>query len=536
MRRLSSLCTALLLIAGASGLHADDEATPKTPVVAAEPAPPAAEPSEADLELAQVTSAAMAKDPQAEAKIAAATSWFGTYAKKKDKDGNDVPGSLETGISAGDNAWMLVACALVLLMTAPGLALFYGGLVRQKNVLGTMMQSFILMGIVTVIWTVFGFSMAFSSGNPFFGDFSTYAFLKGVVWDDVLATDANRYPISYDYAPTISFGVFAMFQLMFAIITPALITGAFAERMKFSAMVVFSVLWMVVVYLPMAHMVWGVDGFFNWWNAAATIPAFDFAGGTVVHISSGVAALMCALFLGKRRGYPNRPMPPHNLVLSFIGAALLWFGWFGFNGGSALGAGGLAVLAFANTQIAAAAAAVAWVVAEWLLRGKPTLLGGISGCVAGLVAITPACGFVTPGSALAIGAIAGFICFGSVTYLKRMLGYDDALDAFGIHGVGGIWGAIATGLFLNVDVNAAVPALTMFSGGSLYYGKIVAGEVNVVMNQIMAVLFTVVLSGVGSAVILLVVKLVLGLRTTADDEERGIDLTQHGEEAYNPAA
>ena len=535
-RHLLTFLAALSFSCG-SALWAEDPA-PTTVTTPAATAPAAAAETKKELTpdekaMAELIEKAKLKDPAIEAKIAASAAWFGTYAQKKDKDGNALPGTLATGVNSGDNAWMLISAALVLLMTGPGLALFYGGMVRRKNVLGTLMQSFALMGIVTVLWTIFGFSLAFAPGSAFFGDPTKYSFLAGVVWDSALFADGNRYPISVDYAPTISFGVFALFQMMFAIITPALITGAFAERMKFSAMVMFSTLWLVIVYCPMAHMVWGVDGLFNWWNASAKIPAFDFAGGTVVHISSGIAALMCAIVLGKRKGFPERPFAPHSIVLSFIGACLLWFGWFGFNGGSALGAGGLAVLAFANTQIAAAAAAMTWPLAEWIIRGKPTVLGGISGAVAGLVAITPACGFVTPGSALIIGGIAGALCFTTVSYMKKALGYDDALDAFGVHGIGGIWGAIATGLFLNLDVNAAIPALTMFPGGSYYYAAIIAGVASPVMNQLLAVIITVLFSAVASLVILFGIKYTIGLRVTADQEDEGLDLTQHGEEAYN---
>jgi Amt family ammonium transporter len=548
MRHLLTVFAALAISCG-SALWAEDPAPAAAapapaaaPAAAATPAPATTEaakpeekkePTPDEKAMAELIEKAKAKDPNIEAKITASGAWFGTYAQKKDKDGNALPGTLETGVNSGDNAWMLISAALVLLMTGPGLALFYGGLVRRKNILGILMQSFALMGIVTVLWTIFGFSLAFAPGSAFYGDPGKYSFLAGVVWDSALFADGNRYPISYDYAPTISFGIFAIFQMMFAIITPALITGAFAERMKFSAMVLFSSLWLVIVYCPMAHMVWGVDGLFNWWNANAKIPAFDFAGGTVVHISSGIAALVCALVIGKRKGFPERPFPPHSIVLSFIGACMLWVGWFGFNAGSALGAGGLAVLAFANTQIATAAAAITWPLAEWIIRGKPTVLGAISGAVAGLVAITPACGFVTPASALVIGGIAGILCFCSVSYLKKMLGYDDALDAFGVHGVGGIWGAIATGLFLNLDVNAAIPALTMFPGGSYYYAEIIAGEASPLLNQISAVAITVLFSGIASLVILLAIKFTIGLRVTADQEEEGLDLTQHGEEGYN---
>ncbi len=536
MRPFLTLLAALAFGCGPA-LWAEDPAPAPAAAPTTEAAAPAAEvkkePTADEIAMAALIERAKAKDPAIEEKIAASGAWFGAYAQKKDKDGNALAGTLETSINTGDNAWMLISAAIVLLMTGPGLALFYGGLVRRKNVLATLMHSFALMGIVTVIWTVFGFSLAFAPGSAFYGDPGKYSFLAGVVWDSALFADGNRYPISYDYAPTISFGIYALFQMMFAIITPALITGAFAERMKFSAMVLFCSLWLVIVYCPMAHMVWGVDGYFNWWNAAAKIPAFDFAGGTVVHISSGIAALVCAIVLGQRKGFPERPFPPHSIVLSFIGACLLWVGWFGFNAGSALGAGGLAVLAFANTQIAAAAAAITWPLAEWIIRGKPTVLGGITGAVAGLVAITPACGFVTPGSALVIGAVAGALCFTSVSYLKKALGYDDALDAFGVHGIGGIWGAIATGLFLNLDVNAAIPALTMFPGGSYYYAEIIAGEAGPLMNQISAVVITVLFSGIASLVILLAIKYTIGLRVTADQEEEGLDLTQHGEEAYN---
>jgi Amt family ammonium transporter len=415
-------------------------------------------------------------------------------------------------------------------MTIPGLALFYGGLVRRKNVLSTMMHSFSLAAVVTVIWAVCGFAIAFGGAGKFWGGLDEFVMLKGVIIDAGLFTngDGTRFPISTDYAPTINFGIFCMFQLMFAIITPALISGAYAERIKFSAMLAFTVGWLFLCYLPLAHMVWGKNGLFNWGFGAIDWAAFDFAGGTVVHISSGVAALIFCIILGKRKGYPESPMMPHSLVLSVIGAALLWVGWFGFNAGSALGANGLATVAFANTQIATAAAACTWPLAEWLIRGKPTVLGAISGAVAGLVAITPACGFVEPGSALVIGLIAGALCFTSVSYLKRALGYDDALDAFGVHGVGGMWGAIATGLFFSVDVNPNIAALN----GDLYKA-IVAGSHPVLWNQIKAVLVTVLLSGVVTTVVLLAIKHTIGLRATPEDESGGLDLSQHGEEGYN---
>ena len=342
--------------------------------------------------------------------------------------------------SSADNAWMLTSSALVLMMTGPGLALFYGGLVRKKNVLGTMMQSFAMMAVITVLWAIVGYSLAFGTGNGFIGGFHN-AFLRGVgLQPDV------------DYAATIPLQTFMVYQLMFAIITPALITGAFAERMKFSAMLLFLILWSLLVYDPMAHMVWGKGGLLNA-SLGGRFPTLDFAGGTVVHVSSGVSALVCALYLGKRLGYPKVAMPPHSVVLSFIGACLLWVGWFGFNAGSALAAGGLATSAFVATHFGAAAAAIGWSGAEWLRNGKPSALGAISGAVAGLVAITPAAGFVSPMSALIIGLIAGAFCFWMVTKVKLRFGYDDSLDAFGVHGAGGTIGALLTGIFASSVIN-----------------------------------------------------------------------------------
>jgi Amt family ammonium transporter len=426
--------------------------------------------------------------------------------------------------NAGDNAWMLVCTILVLLMTLPGLALFYGGLVRSKNVLSTMMQSFGLAAIVSVIWCICGYSLAFGGDGKFIGSLTQWAFLTDVIWKDGAIVQA----VNGDYAMSIPHGTFMLFQMMFAIITPALICGAYAERIKFSGMVVFSVLWLFVVYIPMAHMVWGKGGLFNWGFGATTWAAFDFAGGTVVHISSGIAALMAALVLGKRKVTETEAMRPHNLTLSFIGACLLWVGWFGFNAGSALNASGLATLAFANTHFATAAAAITWPLAEWIIRGKPTVLGAISGAVAGLVAITPAAGFVSPGAALIIGAVAGVICYAACSYLKSALKYDDALDAFGIHGIGGIWGAIATGLFFAVDANPNVAGLNQD-----LYAAIKDGSHNVLFGQIKAVVITIAFSAVASTVILLVVKYTVGLRVDADQESEGLDLSQHGEEGYH---
>ncbi|HAT11236.1 MAG TPA: ammonia channel protein [Planctomycetes bacterium] len=515
---LRTLLTLLAAIALSVGVGFAEE----TPPAAAAPAP-AAEAPAPEPELPAITGSA-------EAKQAAGAGWFGTYtpAIKVEEGKPDKLDPAASIINNGDNAWMLTSTLLVLMMTIPGLALFYGGLVRRKNVLSTMMHSFSLAGFVTVIWTVFGFAIAFGGAGPYWGGFSEFVMLKDVFFSPALAEHTNRFPINLDYAPTISFGVFCMFQLMFAIITPALISGAYAERVKFSAMLIFTGIWLVLCYLPLAHMVWGKNGLFNWGFGANDWAAFDFAGGTVVHISSGIAALVFALFLGKRKGYPETQMAPHSLVLSVIGAALLWVGWFGFNAGSALGANGLAALAFGNTMIATAAAALSWPLAEWIIRGKPTVLGAISGAVAGLVAITPACGFVEPGSALVIGLIAGALCFSAVTYLKRALGYDDALDAFGIHGIGGIFGAIATGIFFSVDVNPNIPALNKD-----LYMELIAGQQPVVWNQIKAVLVTVALSAVVSTVALLVAKFTVGLRPSGEDESAGLDLSQHGEEGYN---
>jgi len=417
---------------------------------------------------------------------------------------------------AGDNAWMLVSAALVLLMTGPGLALFYGGLVRKKNILGTMMQSFAMMGLVTILWAVVGYSLAFGHGNAFIGGFE-HVFLRGV------GLTPNT-----DYAPTIPEQTYMIYQLMFAIITPALITGAFAERMKFSAMAVYLSLWSLLVYSPMAHMVWGVGGLLN--ASGGHIPSLDFAGGTVVHITSGVSALVTCIYLGKRIGYPRVPMQPHSMVLSFIGACLLWVGWFGFNAGSALGAGPLATSAFINTHFAAAAAALGWTVAEWIHNGRPTALGAISGAVAGLVAITPASGYVQPFSALAIGLIAGIFCSFMVFEVKSRLGYDDSLDAFGVHGAGGTLGALLTGLFATSAINAAFGKDA--SGKPLPIGAI-DGHWGQVLHQAAGVGISWAISIVGTLVLLVLVDKTIGLRVTAEEEAAGLDLSQHGEEGYD---
>jgi len=416
---------------------------------------------------------------------------------------------------SADNAWMLVSSALVLMMTGPGLALFYGGLVRKKNVLGTMMQSFAMMAVITVLWGMVAYSLCFASGNGFIGGLG-HAFLRGVG----AAPDA-------DYAATIPQQTFMIYQLMFAIITPALISGAFAERMKFSAMLLFMMLWSLFVYAPMAHMVWGKGGLLNA-SLGGRFPTLDFAGGTVVHITSGVSALICAAYLGRRLGYPKEPMMPHSVVLSFIGACLLWVGWFGFNAGSALSAGSLATSAFVATHFAAATAAIGWAGAEWIRNGKPSALGAISGCVAGLVAITPASGFVGPMPAMLIGLIAGVGCYLMVARVKAAFGYDDSLDAFGVHGVGGTIGALLTGIFATKLVN---PIFKDAQGNALPSGMI-DGNFHQIWNQCMGVLMAIVLAVVGTFVILKVVDLLVGVRVSAENEVQGLDLTQHGEEGY----
>jgi len=410
---------------------------------------------------------------------------------------------------------MLTSSALVLMMTGPGLALFYGGLVRKKNVLGTMMQSFAMMAVITVLWAIVGYSLAFGTGNGFIGGFHN-AFLRGVgLQPDV------------DYAATIPLQTFMVYQLMFAIITPALITGAFAERMKFSAMLLFLILWSLFVYDPMAHMVWGKGGLLNA-SLGGRFPTLDFAGGTVVHVTSGVSALVCALYLGKRLGYPKVAMPPHSVVLSFIGACLLWVGWFGFNAGSALGAGGLATSAFVATHFGAAAAAIGWSGAEWLRNGKPSALGAISGAVAGLVAITPAAGFVSPMSALIIGLIAGVFCFWMVTKVKLRFAYDDSLDAFGVHGAGGTIGALLTGIFASSVIN---PIFKDANGNVLPSG-LFEGNAHQLLNQCVGVAIAWVLGIVGTLILLTIVDKVVGLRVTEEQETQGLDLSQHGEEGY----
>ena len=402
------------------------------------------------------------------------------------------------------------------MMTAPGLALFYAGLVRKKNVLGTMMQSFIMMAIMTLLWAICGYSLAFGEGTAFVGGFG-YVFLKGV------GVAPNP-----DYAATIPQLTFMVYQLMFAIISPALITGAFAERVRFNALVVFSILWSIIVYYPLAHMVWGKGGFLNAFSGGQ-FPVFDFAGGTVVHISTGVSALVCALYIGHRKGYPQEPMKPHSLVLSFIGAGLLWVGWFGFNAGSALSASGLATSAFVATHFAAAAGTVGWLVGEMLRTGKPSALGAISGAVAGLATITQASGFVQPFPAMLIGFTGGVVCFWMVSVMKQKLGYDDSLDAFGVHGIGGMLGCLLTGVFATNQINNA---LKLANGQAAPLGW-VDGNAGQIGNQLVGAAVGISLAVCGTLLALKVTDVVTPLRMEARDEVTGMDLAIHGEEGYN---
>jgi ammonium transporter, Amt family len=404
-------------------------------------------------------------------------------------------------INSGDTAWVLISSALVMLMT-PGLAFFYGGMVRRKNVLGILMQCFIVLCLATIVWVVCGYSLSFCPGNGFWGNADWFN-LKGVG----LAPYA-------DYAGTIPHQLFMVFQMMFAIITPALIIGAFAERMKFSSFLVFVILWLLCVYAPIAHWVWGIGGWLR------KMGALDFAGGTVVHINAGIAALVTALVIGRRTGYQNKPLPPHNLPLTVLGTALLWFGWFGFNAGSALAANGLAVNAFVVTHIAAATAGFMWAMLEWKFNEKPTLFGVVTGAVAGLVAITPAAGYVDAVAAIWIGAMVSVFCFIAVTVVKPRLGYDDSLDAFGVHGIGGIWGALATGIFASKAVNPAG------ADGWL------AGNFAQMKVQLIAVGVTIIYSFIVTLVIYKLIDKLMGVRVTPKEESIGLDLTQHHEGAY----
>jgi Amt family ammonium transporter len=444
----------------------------------------------------------------------------------KDKDGNAmIPEGLATPTSAtagpGHNAWMMTSAALVLFMTLPGLFLFYGGLVRRKNVLSVIAQCFGIAGLVTILWVVCGYSMVFADGTDMIkgivGNLK-FAMLKGV--DSAPNTN---------YAYWVSHNVFSMYQLMFAIITPALILGAIAERMKFSAILLFVTLWMLIVYFPLAHMVWGVNGMMNGvWNAGASIKAIDFAGGTVVHMSSGWSALILCMLLGKRLGFPKEPMPPHSMVICAIGTGMLWVGWYGFNAGSAVAADGIAANAFMTTTIATAVASFVWPMAEWLVRGKPSVLGFCSGAVAGLVVITPACGFVTAGGALLIGIAAGIIPWFFCFKIKSIFGYDDALDTFGVHAVGGTLGALMTGFLARNSANANLATnLKDYVKDTMMQPLVGA--------QVKAILVTLVLAIVGTLIIAFIVKAVVGLRPSEEVEVSGLDLAEHGEEGYHQA-
>jgi Amt family ammonium transporter len=423
--------------------------------------------------------------------------------------------ALTTSPGPGHNAWQMTSTALVLFMTLPGLALFYGGLVRRKNVLSVLAQCLGITGLVTILWWICGYSTAFHSGTPWFG---------GLQWSFLNGVDSTP---NTDYGGWVSHNVFSMYQMMFAIITPALIVGAIAERMKFSAILAFVTLWMLVVYFPLAHMVWGVDGLMNGvWNASAKIKAIDFAGGTVVHMSSGWSALILCLILGKRLGFGKEPMPPHNLVLCMVGTGMLWVGWYGFNAGSAVGADVVAANAFTTTTLATAVASFAWPAAEWVLKGKPSVLGFCSGAVAGLVVITPACGFVTAGGAVIIGIAAGIVPFFFCFKVKSWFGYDDALDTFGVHAVGGTMGAFLTGVLAR---NVANPNLAT---NLKDYVKDTALQ-PLVFEQVKAIALTLLLAVVGTTVIAFALKAVMGLRPSEEVERGGLDLAEHGEEGYH---
>jgi Amt family ammonium transporter len=489
----------------------------------------------AGLFTARAADAAKKPEPTLEQRVAGLEAYLGntdpTAALKvttKDKDGKEVTSVPEglTTVAAGNpgpghNGFQMICAALVLFMTLPGLFLFYGGLVRKKNILSVIAQCFGLAGLVTILWFVFGYSFVFAGGDgagAWIGDFKLKAMFEGV-------TSA----VNTDYCYWVSENVFSIYQLMFAIITPALILGAVAERMKFSAILLFMTLWMVVIYFPLAHWVWGIKGVMNGvWNADAKIKAIDFAGGTVVHMSSGWSALILCIILGKRLGFGKQPMPPHSMVMCAIGTGMLWVGWYGFNAGSAVAADGVAANAFTTTTIAAAVASFVWAMLEYVLKGKPSVLGFCSGAVAGLVVVTPACGFVTPAGAFVIGIVAGIVPFFACTKLKAMFKYDDALDTFGVHAVGGTLGAILTGMLARNSANANLATnLKAQVTDSLFQPLLI--------EQLKAVAITLVLSIVGTVIIAFIVKAVVGLRPSEEVETVGLDLAEHGEEGYHGA-
>ncbi|MEO6034238.1 MAG: ammonium transporter [Verrucomicrobiota bacterium] len=465
-----------------------------------------------------------AKAPTTEDRLADIEAYINNGARQ-----TNAPTAIATSPGPGHNGWMMTSAALVLFMTLPGLALFYGGLVRRKNVLSVLAQCLGITGIVTILWFICGYSLVFgknftgSAIAPFLGG-TEYFFLKGV--DSAVNTD---------YAGWVSQNVFSMYQMMFAIITPALIIGAIAERMKFKAIIAFVVIWMFVVYFPLAHMIWGVDGWMNGvWNGDAKIKAIDFAGGTVVHMSSGWSALILCMILGRRMGFPKEPMQPHSMVLCMVGTGMLWVGWYGFNAGSAVAADGIAANAFMTTTLATAVASFVWPLLEYISRGKPSILGFCSGAVAGLVVITPATGFVDAQGAMIIGVLAGAIPYFAVTKLKGMIGYDDALDTFGVHAVGGTLGALMTGILATGKVN---PNLTDANSYAKANGldKIVANH-GLWIEQLKAIGLTIVLATVGTIVIAFIVKAIFGLRVSEEVESTGLDLAEHGEEGYHGEA
>ncbi len=450
-------------------------------------------------------------EPTMEQRIADLEAYMGNAARGADATDAKMTSKIP-GPGPGHNAWMMVSAALVLFMTLPGLALFYGGLVRQKNVLSVLGQCLGIAGLVTILWWAVGYSLVFAKGTPYLGSVSTFAFFQGV--------DGNP---NTDYSYWVSQNVFAMFQMMFAIITPALIIGAVAERMKFWAVMAFVTVWMFVVYFPLAHMVWGIDGLMNGvWNADAKIKAIDFAGGTVVHMSSGWSALVLCLILGPRVGFGKTPMAPHSMVLCMVGTGMLWVGWYGFNAGSAVGADGIAANAFTTTTLAAAVAAFVWAVAEATVKGKPSILGFCSGAVAGLVVVTPACGFINPSGAIIIGLLAGVIPFLACNYLKGLIGYDDALDTFGVHAVGGTLGAVMTGVLATLDVNPNLATNL----------KAVVGK-GLVLEQFKAMGITLLLSVAATAAIAYTLKAIMGLRADDEVQMNGLDISEHGEEGYH---
>ncbi|MDX1953648.1 MAG: ammonium transporter [Verrucomicrobiota bacterium] len=486
-------------------LHAAEEAAAATNAVAA-----------------AATAATAPADPDINQRVADLEAYINNVSRGADA----ADATVKSNISApgpGHNAWMMTSAALVLFMTLPGLALFYGGLVRRKNVLSVLAQCLGIAGLVTILWWICGYSLVFADGTgPFIGDLR-YAFFKDV--DSGLNTNYNYW---------VSENVFAMFQMMFAIITPALIVGAIAERMKFSAILLFVAIWMFLVYFPLAHMTWGVTGLMNGvWNGDAKIRAIDFAGGTVVHMSSGWSALILCILLGKRMGFGKEPMPPHSMVLCMVGTGMLWVGWYGFNAGSALAADGVAANAFTTTTLAAATAAFVWAMIEYIFKGKPSILGFCSGVVAGLVVITPACGFVDTKGAMIIGVLAGIIPYFAVVKLKAMFGYDDALDTFGVHAVGGTLGALMTGFLATGTANANLTEINGYAKQNGLAGLVANG--GLWMEQIKSIGLTLVISIVGTLIAAFVVKLIVGLRASEEVESVGLDLAEHGEEGYHGA-